>query len=153
MIFTSHLVIGATIGAEVMYLPLVAVLAFLSHYLLDFIPHVEYPINNILKKNWKKSAPDFLRVFSDFIVGVFFFFSIHVFTNTPYLILSIGVFFAVLPDIIEVVYHIFPKNRFLKWHYNMHDKVHFLAHKKIPNFWRVFSQIAAAAMGLIILLY
>lgn len=73
MIFTSHLVVGATIGAEVIYLPLVAILALLSHYLLDFIPHVEYPINNILAKNWKKSAPDFLRVFLDLITGTIFF--------------------------------------------------------------------------------
>lgn len=135
MILLVHLLLGALIGQKISNLFLAIILAFLSHYFLDLFPHIEYPIENITNKNWKKSLPDFLKVSLDFLAGIFL---ILIFSgNQP--IIYVCAFFAILPDGLSL----FHRSNF------HNEKIHFLKNKKISNFWRIFSQVAAAIICLI----
>ena len=149
MILLVHLLFGAAIGSVVKNIPLAVLLAFLSHYLLDLLPHIEYPIENSKKRQWLPDFPTFLRISLDFFSGILliFFFS----KNQP--IIYVCALVAIIPDGFTVLGHIFP-NKVSRFHSYLHtDKIHFLKYKKIPNFWRVASQLAVAVISVIILKY
>ena len=135
MILTPHLLVGAAIATRI-NLPLGLVLAFLSHYFLDFFPHLEYSIENIQRKKWKKFFPDFLKIFLDISFGSFL---IFILSENLLLALAVG-FFAILPDGLVILGLIFP-NRLLKIHSDFHQKIHFPKNKKAPLFWGIFSQV------------
>ena len=142
MVLTPHLLVGATIAARI-NLPLGLVLAFLSHYLLDFLPHWEYSIENIQQRLWKKSLPEFLKVFLDISIGTFL-----VFIISENLVLAIvGGFLAILPDGLVLLSLIFP-NKLLTLHDAFMRKTHFLKDKKISLFWGIFSQSLVIAVAI-----
>jgi len=151
MILLVHLLFGAAIGSVVKSIPIAILLAFLSHYLLDLFPHIEYPISNIEKKQWRKTIPDFSRVFLDFCLG---FLLIAVFSNSStsqeQLIIYICAFFAILPDGFTLLSKVAPI-KILKIHNKFHEKIHFLKYEKISNFWRIFSQIVIVIISIILL--
>jgi len=163
MILTPHLVLGAAIASKIGYIPLAIILALLSHYFLDLIPHMEYSINNIQEKQWRKSLPDFLRVFLDFFIGILL---LLIFSNNQPMVF-VGAFLGILPDGFSFLNYILPKsmnnmsqkfivilNKFLKTHSYIHqEKIHFLKHKKISSFWRTLSQILAIIVSLLLLKY
>jgi len=146
MTLTPHLLLGAAIGSKIGNLPLAIVLAFLSHYLLDLIPHIEYPIDNISKKQWRKSLPDFLRVFLDFSFGVLL---ILIFSNNQPII-YVCALVALIPDSLTIISSIFP-NRVLSAHDKIHtEKIHFLKYKKISVFWRISSQVLTIVISILL---
>ena len=143
MILFVHLLFGAAIGSIIKNPFLAIILAFLGHYLLDLIPHIEYPIPNIENKQWKKSLPDFIKVFLDIALGLLAIFLLS--KNQP--IIYVCAFFGVLPDGLSLLGSAFP-NKIAKMHEYFHwDKIHFLKDKKISRFWRVFSQILVAVIS------
>jgi hypothetical protein len=146
MILTPHMLLGAAIASKIGYAPLAIILAFLSHYLLDIVPHIEYPIKNIQNKWWAKSLPDFLRVALDFSAGILI---IYFFSGWQIIIFA-GALFSVLPDAFNLLNYVFPNN-FLKNHSNFHEKIHFLKNKKISVFWRIASQVLVAVVSVAIL--
>ena len=146
MTLTPHLLLGAAIGSKIGNLPLAIVLAFLSHYLLDLIPHIEYPIDNISKKQWRKSLPDFLRVFLDFSFGGLL---ILIFSNNQPII-YVCALVALIPDSLTIISSIFP-NRVLSAHDKIHtEKIHFLKYKKISVFWRISSQVLTIVISILL---
>jgi len=152
MILLVHLLLGALIGKHINNLILAIILAFLSHYLLDLLPHIEYPIKNIKEKQWKKALPDFLRIILDFCIGVvlIFFFATPS-TGSGQAIIYICAFFAILPDGLTVLGFLFP-NKILDFHGYFHrKKIHFLRDKKISKFWRIFTQVTVAVICLVFL--
>jgi hypothetical protein len=151
MILIPHLIISGVIAAKINYLPLALILAFLSHYLLDFLPHIEYSIDNIENKNWKKSGRDFLKLGIDFLIGLFFLTLIYFITKTNYYILAAAGFLGIFPDMITGAYFFYPDNKLLKWHYKLHQKIHLFKYKKISDKWRIFSQIAVIVLALFFL--
>lgn len=141
------MIFGALVASEIQNPFLVIVLAFLSHYLLDFIPHNEYPINNLKNGQWKKSPPDILKIFLDFCCGILL---VSIFTSGSPVILT-AVFFSILPDGFTVLSSIFP-NKFLKLHDNLHrKKIHFLKNKKISTVWRISGQALIAVISVSLL--
>ena len=149
MTLTPHLLLGAAIASKIEYFPLAIILAFLSHYFLDLIPHIEYSINNISEKQWQKSLPDILRVFLDFSFGILL---ILIFSNN-HLIIYICSFVALIPDSLTIISSIFP-NIFLSKHDKFHTKkIHFLRHKKISIFWRILSQLLVIFISILLLIY
>lgn len=149
MILTPHLLLGAAIASKIEYAPLAILLAFLSHYFLDLIPHIEYPIDNIEKKQWRKSLPDILRVFWDFSFGILL---ILIFSNNQPIIF-ICAFFAVLPDGFSFLNY-FLSNKILNIYNNVHHKkIHFLKNKKISVFWRISSQLLVIFISIFLLKY
>lgn len=148
MILLIHMLFGAAIALHIKNPILAIILAFLSHYLLDFFPHKEYDINNISEKRWKKAVPEFQKVFLDFLLGILL---ILLFSNNRPII-YICAFFAILPDGFSVLSSIF-QIKILKVHNNFHQgKLHFFKKIKISNFWRILSQILILLIALAALL-
>lgn len=147
MILLVHMLLGALIGKEINNPILAIILAFFSHYILDFLPHVEYPIENIEKNQWTKALPDILRVALDFSLGILLIFLFS--KNHP--IIYVCAFFAIIPDGLSLLKS-FAKNKILEKHSKLHqEKIHFLKHKKISNFWRIFSQVAVTVICVVFL--
>lgn len=147
MILLVHLLLGATIASKIQSPVLAIILAFFSHYLLDLIPHTEYPIENLKKRHWHNSLPDILRIFLDFCLGILL---ISVFFPKN-IIIFVSAFFAILPDGLTVLNSLFP-NKILGLHDDFHRvKIHFLKNKKISFFWRIANQVLAIIVVLIML--
>ena len=147
MILTPHLLLGAVIGSLVENIPLAIILAFLSHYFLDFIPHIEYSIKNIITKNWRGSFFDFLKIFSDFLLGIIliYFFS----NNHP--IIYVCAFIAIIPDGLSV-FSMFFNLKILHIHNNFHQiKIHFLKNKRVSSIWRLAMQALIVVVCILLL--
>jgi len=152
MILLVHLLLGALIGQKISDPVLAIVLAFLSHYFLDLFPHIEYPIENITKKQWHRALPDILRVILDFSVGILLIFLFaNPLANSKNIIIFACALFAILPDGFSLLDSV-AKNKILQKHSKFHQKrIHFLRDKKISIFWRVSSQIIAVITFIILL--
>lgn len=146
MILTPHLLVGAAITSKIKFLPLAFLLAFLSHYFLDFIPHWEYSFENIKERRWKNSFSDFLKVALDTSLGVLLIFIFS--KNWPLAV--VGGFFAILADGPTFINLIFP-NKLLKIFKDFHQKIHFFKNKKISLFWRIFSQVVIVLIAIFFL--
>jgi hypothetical protein len=147
MILLVHLLFGAAIGSVVKNIPLAIILAFLSHYFLDFFPHIEYDIENVEKKQWRKMLPNISKIVIDFCSGIIL---ILIFSEN-YPIIYICAFFAIIPDGFTVLNNIIP-NKILEFHRRLHiDKIHFFKDKKISNFWRITSQVIAVIISIALL--
>ncbi|MCX6719670.1 MAG: hypothetical protein NTV36_00985 [Candidatus Staskawiczbacteria bacterium] len=134
MILLVHMLFGAAIASNVQNVYLAVILAFLGHYLLDLLPHVEYSIKKI-------------RVALDFFIGLLL---IFIFSNNHYII-YICAMVAIIPDGLSVIGMLI-ESKILKTHSFIHqEKIHFLKHKKISNFWRISSQMAVAIISIILL--
>lgn len=146
MILLVHLLFGAAIGSAVKNIPIAIVSAFLSHYFLDFLPHIEYPIKNTEKKQWHIMLPDILKIILDFCLGILL---ILIFSkNQP--IIYVCVLLAILPDGFTVLNHFAP-NKILGVHDKFHQKIHFLKYKKISNFWKFSFQILIVIISILLL--
>jgi len=139
MILLVHMLFGSAIATIIQNPYLAIILAYLGHYFLDIFPHIEYSI-----KNTRFAV---LKVFCDVFTGALL---IFIFSNNQPII-YVCVFFAMLPDGLSLLNRIF-KNKLLDSHSKLHqEKLHFLKYKKIPNFWRFFSQILVVAISLLLL--
>lgn len=146
MILLVHILFGAAIGSVVKSIPIAIILAFLSHYFLDSLPHIEYPIENIEKKQWRKAIPDVLRVVLDFCLGALL---ILLFSSNKPVIYACSLA-AILPDGFMGLNNLLP-NKLSNSNGGIHQKTHFLIDKKIPIFWRIFIQVAIIAVSIAIL--
>ncbi len=143
MVLTPHLLVGAAIATNIKFLPLALGLAFLSHYFLEFFPHLEYSIKNIQEKRWKKSLPEFLKVFLDISIGAFLVFII----SKNFFLAGTGGFFAILPDGFVLLSLIF-SNKLLTLHHTFMKRIHFFKDKKISPFWGILSQSLIIAVAI-----
>jgi len=147
MIIISHLLFGAAIGSAIKNPILAIILAFLGHYLLDFLPHIEYSIANIKKRQWKQSTSEFLSIVIDFCLGLIF---VIMFSSNS-LIIYICAILAITPDILSILEALLPL-KVLKQHGLMHrGKIHYFRNKKISNFWRISSQVLIVILSIYIL--
>ncbi|MDP3991227.1 MAG: hypothetical protein Q8P63_02960 [Candidatus Nealsonbacteria bacterium] len=149
MLLTPHLLVGAAIIANVQNPILGLILVFLSHYFLDVFPQKEYLIENMKNGRWNKSWPDFLKVFTDIVLGL----SVVFLTIGYSPLILVAVFIAISPDGSTLLYFIFPKNKLLAKHRKLHNAINAVCeNKKMSPFWGVTSQIAAVAIAIFFLL-
>lgn len=155
MILTSHILIGAAIGTKFDNYFVIFGLSLLSHFALDAIPHWEYQISStkahirLDKKNLRKELRNikankvrlnkFHKILFDLIFGLILAIgSIYFITGKmPNLLLTaIGIFGALLPDGLTVLYFNFD--------------CHFIESFQVCQFWIHCSQIVGFFSGLII---
>lgn len=151
MILLVHILFGAAIASLLIQHPFWAIIfSFFSHYLLDLIPHVEYPYDDKVQKHeWKKMILNSVKVLTDLCIGIAL---IFLFSRQPSnSLIYICAFIAILPDIISMSTLNLKQKIFVKHNYFHYEKVHFLQHKKISNFWRISTQVLAATIFLLIL--
>lgn len=149
MVLTPHILAGAAALTLAPNPVLGLIFAILSHYLMDFVPHVAYSIENIREKQWGRSLPEFLKVFLDATLGF----------GTVYLILGpspvifLAGFLAVAPDGLTFLHVIFPGNKLLGKHSQMHQAINCVGeNEKIPVFLRIACQAAVALAAISLLL-
>jgi len=142
MLLTPHILVGAAVASKFSN-PLLGILfAFLSHFLLDSIPHWEYSaeaLKQIKTKGIRYCMPALLRVFLDIALGfIILILAVFLTTNrfSPEFVL-IGGFFGMLPDGLSFL--LFWKRGSKNWLasllrviYFYHQKIHFDKTKGLP---------------------
>jgi hypothetical protein len=105
MLLTQHLLVGAAIGRHIESLPLVMMLSFASHYVLDMIPHRSMPY----VKGYKEAGLKGVRKKELFIKGMEPLLGIataivFIEMNSDYAAnMAIGALFGFLPDFLTFI--------------------------------------------------
>jgi len=153
MLIIVHFLVGAAMVHIVKPLYLALILAFLSHYLLDALPHTDYPgIKNIEERGWKKARPEFIRIAIKVSLEIFIGISLIFILSNNFLAALLGAIAAALPDSRNILNIIFPKNRFLIFEQRFHSFAHWPENKKIPFPLGILSQIVMAILAIWLLL-
>lgn len=150
MIITPHAIVGATVSNIFQGDLVVAfILAFLSHYILDMMPHTDYDINGFMDNETKtvrsifsdlKAATHLIFIFIDFIVATILCILFFVRNESTLYITLIGVFGALLPDFFQFMFYKF-KNQPWIFFQKIHDKTHHIIKFKHNNLWGIIFQI------------
>ncbi len=154
MILIPHILVGAAIASKI---PNIwgLILAFLSHFVLDAIPHFEYKIKGIQRLKKNRFLRDVLKVELDFCLGVMIFTFVAVDLSPIRVIYGLlGVAAAVLPDGLMFFYYISGKRWFKnlgEFHYFIHTKGQKSKTKRKPSFLKILTQVLAAIVAIIIL--
>lgn len=150
MFLTVHAAAGILISQATREPVSAFFVSFISHYILDIIPHGDEGIGRWIHE---KPIRLFLVGFADLIILASYVITIlHLFPYTENLLIISGVFGGVLPDFISELHHqstnhsapiysltkIINKfhlvNSLLKKHHHLHHKLHFFIEKNIS--WR-----------------
>lgn len=149
MLLTPHILTGVAIITLIQNPILGLFFVLSSHYFLDLFPQTEYTIKNIRAGFWKKSLPDFAKVFLDVSIGM----TIVFFLKGYSLIIFAAAGAAVFPDILTLLHCIFPLNKPLKKHMKIHGKINAVCkNEEIPEYWGIVSQIAVIIIAICFLL-
>lgn len=124
MTLTTHATLGAVIGHAVGNPILAFVFGFISHLLIDMIPHGDTVLADNYKVHKKDRKKALAYVMVDAIVAIFF---VLLLTNTKSLgdmqPFTWGIIGGVLPDLLTGIYEI-TKTKWLK----KFNEIHFLFH-------------------------
>ncbi|EKD55958.1 MAG: hypothetical protein ACD_58C00327G0002 [uncultured bacterium] len=147
MLLTPHVLVGASIGALTDNLALIILLAFVSHFVLDMLPHADWGMWHSYEKNFKLTLKDYILVAID-ILGVLIFTYVLWNNADRNNNILIGAFFAILVDLIDNVP--FWKNYFRKLPifsqmHQLHVRIHYQLDKKYW-IWGVVTQIIIIAI-------
>lgn len=94
---TVHLLFGAALAAFIQHPPLLVVVAFFSHYILDFLPHIDpdtFAEGDKPYSWWQKAT-----LITDGILIVTFLIGFYTLLDRPYVLL-LGTLAAQLPDLL-----------------------------------------------------
>lgn len=109
MIFTPHIVVGAVIGAKTQNLGLIVILALLTHFIMDKIPHWDYNLPAVFRgfrknKKIKPLLSDFVKMAIDITIGLLIVFTViwskNLLSFNHLCFISIGIILSILPDVI-----------------------------------------------------
>jgi hypothetical protein len=113
MLLTVHTLTGALIALSVRDPLLAAPLAFVSHFVLDSTPHFGLP-----DLDFKTPRGKVVGVIDCFGALIAWLVLISIFSSQWFLI-SVGVFFACLPDLLylpDIFFNIIPSKKLLRFH-------------------------------------
>jgi len=122
MLSTPHILVGSAI-INIIPNPLISLpIAFLSHFLLDFMPHWDFKIT-------LKPRP-LLYALIDYVFGITLVFWITL-ADTNQLFIILGGIFATLPDFMMAswkvlnlrILNFFPLNKMNNFHHNIQNRV------------------------------
>ena len=162
MYLTVHALAGALIGKEINNIALAFLLGFISHFVLDKIPHqdpdnAEESLKGLGKKinQFSKKEKRFITiVIVDFLTFVFlvimFYFRDIFFYLSPVIA---GVIGGVLPDLLLGLYYL-TGNKFLKKFKKLHHQLHYNHDSKIVSpAGGLITQLIALAVFIRIILH
>ncbi|MBT5808238.1 hypothetical protein HOI18_03095 [Candidatus Uhrbacteria bacterium] len=148
MTLTTHATLGAVIGHTVGGPFLAFVFGFISHFLIDMVPHGDTGLadNYKIHKRNRKTALAYVMI--DAVIAILF---VLLLANTRDLIslrtFSWGIVGGVLPDLIVGVYEI-TKTPLLKWFNTLHFAFHdFFVKRKgdVPLYYALLAQVVLIA--------
>ncbi len=148
MTLTTHATLGAVIGHAVGNPLLAFVFGFISHFLIDMIPHGDTGMSDNFRVHKVKRKQAVAYVVVDAIVAVLF---VLLLANTRDIdsmrTFSWGIVGSVLPDLLVGFYEI-TKTPLLKWFNQVHFYFHdFFVKKKgdVPLYYALMAQIVLIA--------
>jgi hypothetical protein len=137
MTLTTHAITGAALATLTLNYPLAGfALGFISHFILDAIPHWDYPLrsmkkdtenqmNNNMTLN-KDFLVDLMRIGSDALLGIVAAWVLFgIFHHVSLLVVMCGAIGAMTPDALQFVYMKWPHEPLVslqKFHLYMHAK-------------------------------
>jgi len=144
MLLSVHATVGAIIGDNVNTSLLAFVLAFISHFILDIIPHGDAKIIKAYRNDFKNKGFLYLIIFdliSTIILLALLFYSHKIsFSQTVFW----GIIGGILPDLM-VASHEISEKFFRRWH-----KIHSWTHDRIN--WAIPLQLGVIVQIIIIYL-
>lgn len=148
MTLTTHATLGAVIGHAVGN-PLAAfVFGFISHFLIDMIPHGDTGLSDNFRVHKRKRKRAVAYVIVDAVIALFF---VLLLANTRDIesvrTFSWGIVGGVLPDLLVGLYEI-TKTPLLRWFNTLHFYFHdFFVRKKgdVPLYYALMAQIVLIA--------
>ena len=159
MVFTPHIIVGAAIGAKTQDLGLIIILGFLSHFIMDKLPHWDYSwsgVRNFKKdKNFKAFFSDSLKMAADITFGLLIVFLILWYKNIlsfdylPFILF--GIFISLLPDMIYGFSWLFTgkSNKYTKFI----ESIHYKQKEGKITFLGLLTEILTIVIAIIILLH
>ncbi|MFH1451426.1 MAG: hypothetical protein ABIF89_02345 [bacterium] len=127
MILATHFLAGAAIASKISNPGIALAAALTSHFVLDMVPHDEYPIDNIRDGRWNKSFGDFSRITLDLLFAILM---TIIFTKSNFFLLLAGTL-AIAPDGISLFLYFFPQSKiFFFLDRIQENKIHLWAAKK-----------------------
>lgn len=147
MLITPHFVTGVVIASKVPAFWPAAIIAVLSHFYLDSIPHRDTIGSAHI------NLPNVLLILGDVILTFVLMYFVICPENLTYSLIIGG--FAILPDLIAAPGLIWPKyfklpvlNIYYRWHVEMLQ----YARREVNLFWGILSQVLVIVVALYILL-
>lgn len=141
MFITVHAAVGAFLGKKIASAPLAFLAGFVSHFLLDIIPHGDQKIGNKLTSyiigREKQQQQKFRELAIYGMIDAFFVLMYVIFLFNTYdfenkTSVSWAIIGALLPDIIAGLY-IVGKIKGTRWFYKIHDAIHWSVLNKLPQ--------------------
>ncbi|MFA5188634.1 MAG: hypothetical protein WC460_04705 [Patescibacteria group bacterium] len=133
MLLSVHATVGAIIGENVNTPLLAFVLAFISHFFLDLIPHGDQQLIKAYRNDFKNKGMLYLIIFDIFstiilLTLLFYFHKISFNANVLW-----GITGGVLPDIMVAAYEVSEKyfRRTHKFHDWTHNRLHWTISLKL----------------------
>lgn len=148
MTLTTHATLGAVIGQATGNPVLAFVIGFISHFLIDMVPHGDCYLSDnyrIHKCNRKRSVA---YVMVDAVIAMLFvLFLFNVKDIVSVRNFTWGIIGSVLPDLLVGMYDL-TKSRYLKWFFDLHFFFHdFFVKRKgdVPLYYALLAQIVLIA--------
>ena len=125
MILITHAIAGAALAATQKNPLMALITGFLSHFVLDIVPHWEYRIDALQKDPLSREAiPSYRKIAIDGLLGAAVPVAVFVLWNGAnfWLIFS-GLVGGLLPDALQGAHLFFPKNKPLAALYRFHHSI------------------------------
>jgi hypothetical protein len=148
LILATHAIVGAAIASQIPNHPITALVAGIaSHFVIDAIPHWDYPLGSILSKKSpltldKRMLVDFSLIAVDGLAGLVI--ALSLFTQPGALLtILLGALGGMLPDPLQFVHRLYPHGP-LRPIQRFHGWIH--AKRKLDWPLGIASQLAFNAM-------
>ena len=155
MIWTTHMIVGSAIAVRTGNPWLGFLGALASHYILDVIPHREYPFDNISQAGtWQTGVliRSIAKVGTDFLVGLIIITLLFHQDLYTFAVAMGGAAYGIIPDAATFWYYRFGiHNKFISACQNFHKWCNVWHYGKTPMWIGVLTQVAAVAAVLLML--
>ncbi len=148
MTLTTHATLGAVIGRAVGTPVLAFIFGFISHFLIDMVPHGDTGLSDNFRIHKRKRKQAVAYVIIDAVVAIFF---VLLLANTRDIdsvrTFSWGIVGGVLPDLLVGVYEV-TKTPMLRWFNTLHFYFHDMFVKRkgdVPLYYALMAQVVLIA--------
>lgn len=118
MMITPHVLVGAALAMKISNPFTLVFFAFVSHFVIDMIPHHDYDIDPFKKKFYK-------MLIDGVIAGLLLWYFVAHLPFEQQVLFVLGGFFAIFPDGLWMLHRLFSW-KFLEPYVSIHHKLHWL---------------------------
>lgn len=150
MTVATHTVVGAAIGFSLGNPILGFVIGFVSHFLIDMIPHGDHALSNEYRIHGNKKLP-VTYLWTDIFISIFML--LLLFNVVPYenkLAFTAAIAGSIIPDIIIGIYEL-TKSKHLRWFFDLHFWFHDFFIKKYGDVKLRYSLLGQASLVILLI--